>query len=325
MSNTVLTELRYRTFDSLLEDIRVDLRGYALSGRIEPQQLIKVAQRVSYDLGLRINQTKEDVLEIDHGKARLPSDFYVMNFALICGEYEITQTLPQGTNIQDVGPDYVTIPDLRASTINCCPTDPLLCSPTQTVNTNTPFCLTKCGRTYQLVQIINSETRTYKYMLPIRFIPSREVFCDCPNLFWMCRDQAYIKNNFIHTGVTSTTISTSSSCPTDECPDECMQTGGLYISYEGTLEDEEGNLLVLDHPEINNYYEYAVKCRLLENILMDGDSTAGGQYQLAEGKLRESRNRALTIVNTPDFREMQNLRDLNRKAFYSRFYQPFYS
>jgi hypothetical protein len=45
---------------------------YALEGMIEPQQLIKVAQRVNYDLGLRIHRTKDSVIEVEHNKAQLP-------------------------------------------------------------------------------------------------------------------------------------------------------------------------------------------------------------------------------------------------------------
>ena len=44
---------KFRTFDQLLEDVSVDFSTYALEGMIEPQQLIKVATRVNYDLGLR--------------------------------------------------------------------------------------------------------------------------------------------------------------------------------------------------------------------------------------------------------------------------------
>ena len=66
---------KYRTFDQLLEDVMVDFQTYALEGMIEPAQLIKVATRVNYDLGLRIHRTKEIVLDIEHGKAKLPNDF----------------------------------------------------------------------------------------------------------------------------------------------------------------------------------------------------------------------------------------------------------
>ena len=50
--------LRYRTFDQLLEDVTIDLSSFALENMIEPQQLIKLAKKVNYDLGLRLNQTQ---------------------------------------------------------------------------------------------------------------------------------------------------------------------------------------------------------------------------------------------------------------------------
>ena len=58
---------KFRTFDQLLEDVMVDFQTYALEGMIEPAQLIKVATRVNYDLGLRIHRTKEIVLDIGSG------------------------------------------------------------------------------------------------------------------------------------------------------------------------------------------------------------------------------------------------------------------
>ena len=74
--------LKYRTFNSVLEDVSIDFNTLALENMIEPQQLIKLAKKLNYDLGLRINQTKEVVLEVCHGRVKLPDDFYVFNFAL---------------------------------------------------------------------------------------------------------------------------------------------------------------------------------------------------------------------------------------------------
>ena len=63
--------------------------AHALEGMVEPQQLIKVAIRVNYDLGLRIHRTKEDLLEVEHNKVGLPSDFQYLNYAFVCDEFEI--------------------------------------------------------------------------------------------------------------------------------------------------------------------------------------------------------------------------------------------
>ena len=73
--------LKYRTFDQLVEDVSVDMTGLALENKIEPQQLIKMARKVNYDLGLRINQTKEIILDVCHGKVKLPDDFDTFNLA----------------------------------------------------------------------------------------------------------------------------------------------------------------------------------------------------------------------------------------------------
>ena len=69
---------KYRTFNQLLEDVTVDFRTYALEGMIEPQQLIKVAVRVNYDLGLKIQRTKSAIIDIENSKGKLPSDFNVI-------------------------------------------------------------------------------------------------------------------------------------------------------------------------------------------------------------------------------------------------------
>ena len=97
--------LRYRTFDQLLEDVTVDMHTFALENMIEPQTLIKLVKKLNYDLGLRINQTREVVLEVCHGRVKLPDDFYVFNFALLCGEFDLATSYggpAGGTNIQEV-------------------------------------------------------------------------------------------------------------------------------------------------------------------------------------------------------------------------------
>ena len=60
--------LKYRTFDQLLADAQSDFKKYHLESLIDPQDMIKVAKRVNYDLGLRINDTKEVILEVEKGR-----------------------------------------------------------------------------------------------------------------------------------------------------------------------------------------------------------------------------------------------------------------
>jgi len=287
---------KYRTFDQLINDVSVDFRTYALEGMIEPQQLIKVATRVNYDLGLRIHRTKEDVIEVEHGKGQLPSDFNYLNYAFVCGDYKVVNTPPSGTHIDTTHPKYVPSPD--GGDIGPC--DDPTCKDVCVVKTD----CNKKDDGYMVVQYIGAEQyRTYSTFFPLRIRESATVLCECPNVGTEAVNIAEIKDNYILTN---------------------FDTGKIYISYQGAMEDTEGNLLVLDHPYCNEYYEYALKQRILENMLFAGENVSQ-QLGLIEQKLRAARNNALGFVNTADFAELRKIWEVNRRAQYNNYYNMFKS
>lgn len=285
------TELKYRTFDELIGEISTDFVMYNNEGLIEPAQLIKVAQRVNYDLGLRIHGTKEKILELEHKKVRLPDDFYVLNYAYLTASYKVTYRTPSGRETENrvVGFDGDgNCPKCYKPEIDCC------CEATYVQE-----CQNGEKIFVQVVEKRKTETRTYETFDRIRIATDtgrKDALNDFDNV-------GYIKNGFIYTNV---------------------DNGKLFISYQGALEDENGNLLVVDHPMINEYYEYAIKQRLLENLYINGEDVAQ-KLQLIEQRLRGARNNALTIVNTPDFAEMYKLWQTNRKAMYHKYYDMFKS
>jgi hypothetical protein len=282
------TEPKYRTFDELLNEVATDFTQYNNEGMIEPGQLIKVAQRVSYDLGLRIHGTKEKVLDIEKSKTKLPDDFYVLNYAMLCGKYTVSQPILQGRQTENI----ILSSDLCKK---CGAPDPTCsCEKTYAVE-----CKTGENIFVQVVEKRSYETRTYETFDRIHIDP----VSGRKDALSTSHKAGYIKNGFIYTNV---------------------EEGKLFISYQGALEDHEGNLLVLDHPMINEYYEYAIKQRILENLYMNGEEVSQ-KMQLVEQRLRAARNNALSIVNTPDFAEMKQLWEMNRKAQYGKYYDMFKS
>lgn len=336
--------LKYRTFDELLDDVQVDFQNLSLQNMIEPQQLIKIAKKVNYDLGLRINKTKEALLEVKKNKVKLPDDFYTLNFALICDELVIETPVSQGTWIEErpiITPyqsTSSTIDPCVVPTVNCqtCNNTPCGCPKAACLTCNScngsscscnnqvinvpphsqenpygsycqqPRVFLNCkNQPYELVQIVNSQTRSYKRLLPIKILnTSQGIECDCPNLYWNVGAGAWIKDGYLYT--------------TFEC-------GNVYINYQGMLDDENGNLLVPNHDMLNEYYEYSIKQRILENLLMNDDPTAQVKLQVVEARLRVARNAALSIVNTPNWSEMKQVWEMNRKAQYSKYYDMFKS
>lgn len=101
-----------------------------------------------------------------------------------------------------------------------------------------------------------------------------------------------------------------------------VEHGKLYINYEGVLEDEEGNLLIIDHPMINDYYEYALKERILENMYFSGEDVERKLAFIA-AKLQVSKREAYNVANMPEFKEIQEVNDLNRMAMHKRYFSIF--
>lgn len=312
--------LKYRTFDELLTEAKTDFKKYDLQGIIDPQELIKVVKRVNKDLGLRINQTKEKILEIEKGRVRLPNDFYILDFALVLDEYESRSYQPQGTHIQEkiiggLPPVYQQAPpaeiDFCADIVvnpssSLCPQ----CGGTLTDGICNPCCsdpssckLTCNGNVIQLVQQTTATTRFYKRIYPLHILQNTEDLNDvCPNLYWESDLSGVIRDGWLQTSFT---------------------TGKVYLNYQGYLENEKGELLVPDHDLLNEYYEYALKQRILENLIMNDEEVNPNKLQLIEQRYRAARNTALTVVNTPNFGEMQEFHRAKRNAMYSKYYDMF--
>jgi hypothetical protein len=310
--------LKYRTFDQLLEDVTIDLHTFALENMIEPQQLIKLVRKVNYQLGLRINQTKEVILDVCHHKVKLPDDFYTFNYALICGDYKELvgyDGYAGGTNMQEVR--YTDWPN---NVTECgCPKDNTCCLDGKegiciTHNPEQPYgdssivprrVFLNCkDEAYELIQVVNpSTTRHFRYLKPLRMKASQEIECECPNLYYNTPDQGWIKNGFLNT---------------------TFENGKVYLNYQGDLTDDNGNLMVPDHELLNEYYEYALKSRIFENLFLNGEDVSQ-RMQVVEARLREARNNAISLVNTPNFKEMEQVWWTNRKAMYGKYYYMFMS
>ena len=288
---------KYRTFDELLESVKVDFSTYDLEGMIEPQQLIKVAIRVNYDLGLRINRTNSAIIDIENSKGQLPSDFNTLNFSAICGKYRVNTTAASGTRTETQDLNWKPEPGYTA--------------PCKEGETCADVCVVKpCAddstKDYMIIQRVGPSTfREFSTFIPLRITDTSSAYCstECPNLGVTSVNYAELKDGFILTN---------------------FKSGKVFLNYQATLEDEGGNLLTLDHPYCNEYYEYALKSRILENMIFAGEQVQN-QSSMIESRLRASRNNALSFVNTPNFEEYRKIWEVNRKAQYNKYYDMFSS
>jgi isopentenyldiphosphate isomerase len=376
------TELKYRTFEELLDSVKIDLRSFDLEGMIDDQTLIKVVQRVNYDLGLKINPNHTKMLEVHNYRAKLPSDFYVLNHALLCtgsvdtyvpplwsyktyqqgvadgiyqAEFEIYKKMVEqytqiltinpglntithnlGTNyviVQALAQDHtllnldviiidddtiqldssyaqpyhgviVTVMGSKASNGQYCPPDPCPIPPNPCVQDAAPCnstCVTHEHGQPVVIDRCNGRTRKFKNMFRLEIVKNNSVSADCVDVNSRNHYAVFLKNGFIETN---------------------FKEGEVLIMYESVMETAKGELMVLSHPYADEYYEYAIKERIYENLAQAGENTFQ-LMQLMTAKLREARNKALGFINTPDFNEMKQIWLTNRKAQYYKFYDMF--
>lgn len=139
----------------------------------------------------------------------------------------------------------------------------------------------------------------------LRFVKSKGVDSECQNLFqWdpQGHRQISIQQGFLITA---------------------QRCGHLVLSYQSVLEDEDGSLLTLDHPKVNDYYENALKEKIYENLWLSGEDVFQKLDYLQQRKLRPAKLEALSFVNTPSYGEFRKVWELNRKAQFHKYYQMF--
>lgn len=321
--------LKYKPFDSLVDDVMLDFKNDTLENLIDPQELIRVAKWVTDDLGLRIYKTQETILELNHHKVKLPDDFHVFNWGLLCGEGAVQIPIPQGTHMEEI-PFPITYKSVPDNNINTCTNGEIcpkpacggcnscdLCNPELVLvpgyNPLRPYgdpCVKprvfmSCkGDAFELIQVMQTQMHKWKIMLPLRLVNStHEVASGCPNLHVNCSDHIWIKDGFLHSN---------------------LSHGKIYLNYQGALEDVDGNLLVVDDPILTLFYEYKLKDRILENLFNNGEDVERRLDRNAI-RLRSARIEAKNKVNTPDFKEMSDVWKTNRRAFNARYVDMFKS
>jgi hypothetical protein len=213
----------------------------------------------------------------------------------------------------------VTLPNIKVSLITGTTAEELRalwfdlnpCTPGVVVDpcTNEVSCTSivqdDCGDTVVSCQK-KGEDCTYQYstLIPLMINKTKTLSADSFNLMTKCSYAIMLKNGFIQAN---------------------FDEGTVYLNYQSLMEDDEGNLLVMCHPFVDEFYEYAIKQRIFENLVMSGDQRFMGQLQLVEQRLRAARNTALGFINTPDFSELKKVWEMNRKAQYGQYYDMFKS
>ena len=276
--------ISYITLEQLMASVESDLHSYADNGLIDYSRIIKVVRNVNSDLGLKINREKQCVLEVKNHKADLPTDFYRLQLAFLCeGE----------TFAHGLGEILGTVSQTWSG--ENVPNDVKRCG--------NAF-LNMCGECVWVTQLYKEKIVRYKELLPVRLTPRSSVWCDgqCPNLTNRSAVEIDIEN-----GELVTTI----------------REGKIYLNYLSDMVDSDGGVIILDHPLVRPYYEYAIKKHLLEGWMLNNDADVAQKLVYINQQLKEARGEAISFISVTEPSVIQKTFAENRRRFYNRFMSKF--
>lgn len=180
---------------------------------------------------------------------------------------------------------------------------------THTVETNVPVvpnqaaCMNENGGCYWVTQKYKDTVVSYNRFTQLKLAPGAKRFAseNCINFNW--DKSGYdidIVNGQIFTG---------------------FREGKIYINYLADMIDENGELTLLDHPLVQEYYEYSVKKQLLENYMLNNDADVSNKLGYIKNELRDAKIRALNFITTPEYSEIVKMYTRERRRFYDKYHR----
>jgi hypothetical protein len=167
-------------------------------------------------------------------------------------------------------------------------------------------CLNSNGGSFWVTQIFKEKTIKVSNLMPIRISKKGLKFCsdNCINTGWSGAYEMDIQEGQIVTN---------------------FREGDVYINYLSDMVDLENNILILDHPLVTGYYEYAIKKHLLEGFMINGEADVERKLSYIAEQLKEARIAALNFTNTVEYTDIQDIFRANRLRFYNKYHKMFYA
>lgn len=271
---------QYKTYDSLIADIQDDLNFLDEERYITPDKYIKVAQTCNKKLSVKINPIKEDLITIKKGLNKLPDDFYLLDKLFMCTSYYELDYTSEFQKFASKNVSY-TFKDVER---NC------------SFNGQNSISLSFAVRKRQINKWINvTSLSTVRIEDSINCVNSKiKTNSYTPYSIKIIRqgEDLYLESNF---------------------------DAEVYIIFVSKMQDDEGNLLVLDNPAVNEYYEYAIKARIYEELWLNGIEEYANKLSYVNEKLRVATIDALNYARMVDFADLKQVYFDNRKRMYLRY------
>lgn len=301
----------YIKLSQVMASVRSDLQVFDDANMIDEDKCIKIVMQCNEKLGQRIYKSKSCKIDVNNYRGERPSDLWKIEniFALstnhhtgflysegggVIGATQITYTdyVPPKILSKDVS----TLTTKCATQLSCCAEAP---------------CSTGCGGrcTGKLTYLTQEEKQYIEYNGGNKLIPltlATSVLNDCVNYSPCSRYKGEYSVNM-----------------DDDEFEFTFEKGTVYISYLGNMVDEDGEVLIPFHPMLNQYYEFALKEKILQDIYLNTQADVIQRLQYVSAEKSKHYYDAYQYIQTAKAGQYDKMRKQREMNYYNKWYSMF--
>ncbi len=165
-------------------------------------------------------------------------------------------------------------------------------------------CLEECEVDYRVIRHCENQWTEYTDLDVVTVVKDTYNKVSAQSMNWRShsRNEVKIQGDYIHTN---------------------FREGTIYLEYTTNLEDEDGNLLVLDNDLVTPYYELECKKHIIKSLYYNSDDDVERKLDRISIDAARAKKTAEAVVNMIEYNELVSVFKGNRDRFYNRFMRGF--
>lgn len=297
----------YIKLSQVMASVRSDLELYDDANMIDEDKCIKIVMQCNEKLGQKVYKSKSCKINVENYRGDIPSDLWKIENIFALSTEHTGYTHSEGGGV--IGATQITYTDYVPPKILSKDVSNINCGTEVSCCRQSP-CSTGCGgNCTSKITYLTEEQKQYIEYNHTRLIPlslSTSTSDKCVN-YSPC---SKYKGDF------SVNID-------DEEFEFSFETGTVYISYLGNMVDEDGEVIIPFHPMLNQYYEFAIKEKILQDIYLNTRADVLQRLQYVSAEKSKHYYDAYVYANTSKAGQYDKMRKNREMEFYNRWYRMF--
>ena len=261
--------MKYISSDIVINELKDKLSTWFDGNHVDDSILYPRIEHCLSKISLDNHPEKFTVLEIEQGKAKLPSDFKQLCLALSCMPRVKENELSRFNEV-------INTEERHVCELNLC-------------ESSCDVCHDECGNMYQMVQTFNRypEKIVWDTFDVLCIGKDTKPLCsdDCFNFRSKSPNHIEIKNGYLHTN---------------------FDDGLVYIEYVAKLEDGV-HFLIPDHPTIKEWIKADMIHEVFQTIYYNGMDDVLQRYRDTATQLHIKKQNALVIIKRKEVQDFYKL------------------